>query len=139
LLSRVIEDRSQALNELGIRLDAGWPECPCTAFGDPQRTQQAISAALDATVAASSSGDSVKVDTFTTKGFLEVSFESTGKIDNGFKSFDRLNLSVARANILSQQGLYQFTQEPFRISLALPAHELELENSETHCCAAHAG
>lgn len=133
LLSQAIEERSQTLDELGIRLVVALPEYPCTVSADRQRTEKAISAAFEAAVSASRSGDVIKVDAFSSGEFLELSFESTGKLDNSLKSFDRLKLSVARANILSQQGVYQFTQEPFCILLALPARQHALEDSE-HLC-----
>lgn len=136
LLARMVTNRSHTLDEVGIGLAAAAMKSPATAFGDPQRTEQALSAAFETAVSVSSAGDVVKVDSSVSDGFLEFSFESTSKRDNNLKSSDRLNLSLAKANILSQQGRYEFTAEPFRISLALPVHEPEEIESETLFCTA---
>ena len=136
LLARIIEDRSHSIDALGIRLFAKVPESPAIAFADLRRTEQALSAAFETAVSISVAGDVVKVDSSVSDGFLEFVFQSTSKQDNSLKSSDHLNLSLAKANFLSQQGRYQFTVEPFRISLALPVHESELKDSETFCCAA---
>jgi hypothetical protein len=134
LLTRVIENRSHALDGLGIGLATDVSKLPAIAFGDLQRTEQALSAAFETAVSVSSAGDVVKVDSSVSDGFLEFAFQSTSKQDNNLKSADRLNLSLTKANILSQQGRYEFTSEPFRISLALPVRENEVTESENICC-----
>jgi hypothetical protein len=136
LVARMVAGRSHSLNQAGIGLAAPALKLPAAAFGDPQRTEQALSAAFETAVSVSSAGDVVKVDSSVSDGFFEFSFETTAKQDNNLKSSDRLNLSVAKANILSQQGRYEFTLEPFRISLALPVHQQEIADSETICCTA---
>ncbi len=134
LLTEIIENRAQTLSERGIGLVVAMPASLGTTYGDLQRTRQAMSAAFDTVVAASSAGDIVKVDTCASEELLEIALEGTCRLDNGLKSFERLNLSLTRANILSQQGQYQFTEEPFRISLALPTRQLYLKDSEITCC-----
>jgi hypothetical protein len=136
VMAQMIEGRSHSLNDLGIDVVADVKRIQTTAFGDPQRMEQALSAAFETTVSVSSAGDVVKVDSCVSDGFLEFRFESTSKQENNLKSSDRLNLSLAKANILSQQGRYEFTLEPFRISLALPVHQQEMTDSETICCTA---
>jgi len=136
LLARVIEERSHALDGRGVGLAADQMTMRTTVVGDLQRTEQALSAALETAVSVSSAGDVVKVDSSISDGFLECTFESTSRQDNSLKSSDRLNLSLTKANMLSQRGRYEFTQEPFRISLALPVHASVVTDSETICCTA---
>jgi signal transduction histidine kinase len=136
LLTRVIEERSHALDGRGIDLAAEISTAPAMAFGDLRRTERALAAALDAAVSVSSAGDVIQVDSSVSNGFLECAFQSTSRQDNNLKSSDRLNLSLTKANMLSQQGRYEFTQEPFRISLALPVHASEVTESEAICCTA---
>jgi light-regulated signal transduction histidine kinase (bacteriophytochrome) len=139
LLRRIVEDRTRSLDERGIQLVTTAPALPCLAFGDRNKTEQALSVAFETAVSVSLQGDVVKVDASAFDGFVEFAFQSSHKQDNDLKSSDRLNLSLAKANILSQQGRYSFTREPFRISLALPAHQPDMENSETIDCKACAG
>ncbi len=136
LMTRIADDCSHSLHERDIKLAAIYPTSLGNILGDLQRTEKAISAMLETAISISSAGDVVKVDASPSDGFLEISIESTCRLDNTLKSFDRLNLSLARTYILSQQGQYQFTEEPFRISLALPALQPESEASETICYAA---
>jgi len=134
VLRQVINDHSQAVEARGIDLIAASFKSSGMVFGDRRRTELAIAAAFETAVSVSSAGDVIKVDASPSDGLLEISFESTGGLDNIVTSLDRLNVSLARTNILSQQGQYQFTQEPFRISLALPACQHALEKSGTTCC-----
>lgn len=139
LLSRIVEDRFRSLDERGIQLVTTVPALPCLAFGDHHRTEQALSAAFETAVSVSSPGDVVKVDASAFDGFIEITVQCSRKLDNDLKSSDRLNLSLAKANVLGQQGRYSFTTEPFRILLALPAHQPDMESSETIGCKACAG
>lgn len=136
LLTRVIKERSHTLDSLGIVFSADIPATPATVLGDVQRTEQALSAAFETVISVSSAGDVVQVDSSVSNGFLECAFQSTSRQDNSLKSSDRLNLSLTKANMLSQQGRYELTLEPFRISLALPAHAPEVRDSEAICCTA---
>lgn len=136
LLTRTIEERSDSIAALGIEVTADLPTAPAMAFGDLQRTEQALAAAFETMVSVSSAGDVIQVDSSVSDGFFECALQTTSKQDNSLKSPDRLHLSLAKANMLSQQGRYEFTQEPLRISLALPVHALEVTDSETICCTA---
>ena len=136
LLSQTIEDCSEILQERGVGLTMDISESADTVYGDPQRTRRAIAGAIEVAASVSSAGDVIKIDTSASEDVLEISVESTCRLDNGLKSLERLHLSLTRANILSQRGQYQFTEEPFRISLALPARQPDSETGETVCCAA---
>jgi light-regulated signal transduction histidine kinase (bacteriophytochrome) len=136
VVSQLIESRSQTLDERGIQLITIATNPGCMIHGDRQRTEQALAAAIETAISVSTAGDVVKVESSTTDGFLEFAVETSRNQENDLKSFDRLNLALAKTNILSQQGRYDFTMEPFRISLALPVQLTELENSENVCCEA---
>ncbi|MGB6745988.1 MAG: hypothetical protein WBE38_20230 [Terracidiphilus sp.] len=136
LLSRIFEDRSHSLDALGIRLVQALPEAAGTIVGDRQRTGQALSAAIDTAISVSSAGDVIQVDSSISDGCFEFAVQSTCRQENDLKSADRLNLSLAKANILSQRGRYHFTLDPFRILLALPVQQPNIENSETVPCEA---
>ena len=137
LFAPIVEEHLQMLHERGIGLIVDMSESEDAVFADPQRTRLAIATAFATAISASAAGDVIKVDSSASEGLFEISIESTCRPDNSLKSFERLNLSLVRANIQSQQGQYLFTQEPFRISLALPAHQHGSADNETVGCTAY--
>ncbi|MGA7342242.1 MAG: hypothetical protein WBE72_06375 [Terracidiphilus sp.] len=134
LLAKAIEVHSPALRGSGIEMVAAKPESLQTVLGDRQRTEQTVSALFEAAVSASSAGDVIAMSATRRDGFLEFTIRSTGKQGISMKSANRLNLSLAKANIEIQQGWYDFAADPFRISFGLPVYELA-ESGETSLCA----
>jgi signal transduction histidine kinase len=125
LLSHIVADPPPPLGEKGIGLAAA--ATGGALFADRNRTEQAIAAALETAASAASAGDVIQIDTSRSEGYVEFVIQCPGKLENSLSSSERLNLSVARTSILSQQGRYRFTADPFRISLALPGVQPHIE------------
>jgi len=130
LFARIAQDHASKLAERGIRLEQSARPLPEPVVADRLRTEQAIAAALQTAISASSSGDVIQMDTSQSDESFEVRLQSTCRTENSLNSFDRLHLSLARANMLSQHGGYRFTPEPFCIALMLPARQPQLEKNE---------
>jgi light-regulated signal transduction histidine kinase (bacteriophytochrome) len=128
LLLHIVADRSQRLDEKGIGLAAS--SAIGAVFADRNRIEQAIVAAITAAASVAAAGEVIQIDTSRCEEQIEFIIQCTGKLENSLSSSERLNLSVARASVLSQQGRYRFTQEPFRISFALPALQQQIEKHQ---------
>lgn len=138
LLAPIIEDRTPALRELGIAIAASKPDSPLPVFADAERTQQAISALLETATANSSPGDRIELKTTQSGGSVEFSVTGADNEARRMSSTDRLNLSLAKRNILSQHGAYDFCEDPFRASFTLPVNESGAQAGAENLCAASA-
>jgi hypothetical protein len=138
LLAPMIEDRKPALRELGIAIAASKPDSPRQVFADAARTQQAICAVLEIAVSNSTPGDRIELKTSQSGGFVEFTVTGADNEARRMSSTDRLNLSLAKLNIVSQQGAFDFCEEPFRITLTLPVRESNVRASAENLCAASA-
>ncbi|MGA7108919.1 MAG: hypothetical protein WBV28_18590 [Terracidiphilus sp.] len=116
----VLEDLETALQDKGIRIEAAKPDQVLIGMIDAGRTEQALRAALETAAAASSRDDVIFLNILPRPGFIDlvVHTHSTGKHLN---SSDRLNLSLVEASIRSQQGIVECSEDPFRITLKIPA------------------
>lgn len=123
LLGPMIEGRKPALRELGIAIAAPKPELPQPVFADAERTQQAIAALLETAISNSSPGDRIELRTSQADGFVEFTVTGAGSEARRMSSTDRLNLSLAKGNILSQHGAFEFREDPFGVSFRLPVGE----------------
>jgi hypothetical protein len=138
LLAPMIEDRKPALRELGIAIAAPRTNAPQPVFADAARTQQAICAVLEIAVSNSTPGDRIEMKSSQSGGFVEFTVTGADNEARRMSSTDRLNLSLAKLNIVSQQGAFDFCEEPFRITLTLPVRESNVRASAENLCAASA-
>jgi hypothetical protein len=120
LIAKVIEEKQPALRDQGVEIIAAIPDLPQLAACDAERTEQAVSAVIDAAASVSAPGDAAQLHVFEADGFVEVRVLSACREKSRPNAAARLNLSLARADILSQQGRYYFVDDPFFVSLALP-------------------
>jgi signal transduction histidine kinase len=120
LVAKVLEGKDPALRDHGVEIIAAIPDSPQLVACDTERTEQAVSAVIDAAVSVSGPGDAAQLHVFEADGFVEVRVMSACREKPRPNAATRLNLSLARADILSQQGRYYFIDDPFFVSLALP-------------------
>jgi hypothetical protein len=126
----LVEDDDPTLRESGVRIAAAKPDRHVHVAGDPARTEQAIRAALSAARAMSSQGDVLHLGVMPGDGFAHLTVENRNSQGRSMKSSDRLRLSLAEANIRSQQGVYEFVEDPFRVSMRLPLYDEQERNIE---------
>jgi hypothetical protein len=124
LLGPMIEDRKTELEASGIGIVVARQVRGEPVMGDAERTEQAVAEVLKMAASVSSRGDVIEMHAFHADGFCELTLQNTRKHGKRISSADRLSLSLAWANIISQNGKYQFAEDPFCVSLALPAQEL---------------
>ncbi len=122
-LTPLIEDREPALGELGISISAEKASLERPVFGDSERTAQAISVFLEIAASQSSSGDVIRLSAFQKDDFVEFNVHGPQSHPKPMNSLDRLKLAAAKRNILSQHGRFNLCEDPFRVSIALPAGE----------------
>jgi signal transduction histidine kinase len=120
LLGPVLEECGGAFESQGISLAETIPDGSHPMFCDASRTEQAMTALLEAAASVCEPGDAVGLAVSQAEGLRTVTVRSARKHGKQMHSSARLNLSLARANILSQQGQYHFADDPFCVSFALP-------------------
>ncbi len=130
VIAPLIQDQKARMHAsgAGIAVASQGPWEP--VVGDAQRTEQAVAAVLQILAEVAERGDVIEIAGAPRNGFLEVTIENTRRNPKNISSSARLNLALAEENILSQQGRYEFTKEPFRVSLALPIEALERGRGE---------
>lgn len=120
MLSNIIDERAGTLERLGIGIAVRIPDSIRKVICDPRRTEQAFSAVLDAGAAICRRGDVIELKAFHSEEFYEFTVQRAGRHGNRIDSSSRLYLSLAKENILSQEGMYQFTGDPFCVAFCLP-------------------
>jgi len=125
LLAPMIEVQSELLRESMIEIRLSNPGFRTTVVGDAERTEQALSAILSAAAAVASRGDVIELDASQHGMFLRIDVRNSGSKDTRLDASNRLGLSLAEANVLIQQGHYEFSEDPFCVSLALPLNQVD--------------
>lgn len=123
LLSPMIDDQRSLLQSTGVKIVVtrhdGWER----VVGDAERTGQAFVELLKLAASASAPGDVIELLSSDRNGFAEVIIRNGRSRGKRMNSSDRLILSLAEINIVSQHGRCQFTNDPFCVSLALPVED----------------
>jgi hypothetical protein len=120
LLAPILEAQESVARELGVSIKVARPHQAIALFVDAERTEQALQFALEVAASVSSPGEVIHFSVVPRDGFAEVILQNGNCHGKRLSSFDRLSLSVVEENIRSQQGRYEFAEDPFRILLALP-------------------
>lgn len=120
LLEPIVEAHSRALQDSGVAILTATQSPGQTVVGDAERTKQALSAALAAAAALCNRGDVIELLEAAHNGYVRLTLRAAHPQGGRIDSSHRLSLSLAEINMLSQRGHYEFAENPFRISLALP-------------------
>jgi len=119
----VFDELNASLAERGVSLAIARPFENLQVTADATRTELAFEAALNAAAAISSPGDEIEIDAVSGGGFVELAIRNRNARGKNLSSDERLNLTLAEASILSQQGGYELAWDPFRVSFRLALHE----------------
>jgi len=122
LLSPLLKDQRAALKGSGVQLSVAIGDGLSPVVGDSVRTGQAILAALEIAASSSARGDGIEVSLASRRGFAELAVGNRRAHGKALNSTQRLSLSLAVANIQSQHGQLEWTDDPFHLTLALPLH-----------------
>lgn len=120
LLAVVAKDQGTALQAADVELRMAIPSGLPTMLGDVKRTQQALSAALKLAASVSAAGDVVELLVSACSEYVKLIVRNDRVHGRPLSSTERLSLSLAQANILSQQGEYEYAEDPFCMRMALP-------------------
>lgn len=134
LLAPMIQDQRILLQSAGVGIAVAQAEPWEPIVGDEERTKQALKAVLKLAASVSSRGDVIELHSSHPNGFAELTLQNTRSHGKRMNSSQRLNLSLAEVNILSQHGRYHFAEDPFRVSLALPMQDLGPVRGEMVLC-----
>lgn len=120
LLAPMIDDQRAQLHSSGVGFAVANTVEWAPVLGDAQRTVHALVAVLRMAGATAARGDVIELHTSCDPGFMQLKFQNSRRHGKRMSSSDRLSLSLAVANITSQHGTYDFREDPFCFSLALP-------------------
>jgi light-regulated signal transduction histidine kinase (bacteriophytochrome) len=120
MVAAVAEGQQATLQELGIELRVQLPGDLPLALGDATRTRQALTAGLAAATLVSVSCDVIHITAAACNQRVVLILEIDRIHGIRLESHERLNLRLAQTNMLSQQGDYECTEDPFRVRLAVP-------------------
>ena len=127
LLSPLLKDRRAALKGTGVQLSVSTEDNLPAVLGDCARTEQAVLAALDIAIGTASKGDAIEVSLASRDGVAELAVGNERAHGKALNSTQRLNLSLAAANMQSQHGQFHWADDPFLASLALPLQPMSPE------------
>jgi signal transduction histidine kinase len=119
LVAPVIEDQRAVLRSSNIEFCVVVPAVMPLVLGDVARTLQPLFAALKIAASVASPGDAVELSISASNGLVDLVIRNRGVQGRPLNSSERLSLALAEANIRSQQGGYQCSEYPFRVSIQL--------------------
>lgn len=134
LISPILEDLDAALRRSGVQIAPANPEQSAVhAIADPARTEQALRAALNTALSVASRDDVILLDVLPRDGFVDLTIYNTKPHGKSLGSSDRLSLSLVKASIRSQQGIFECVEDPLRISLKLPLQDVDEMSTAVTC------
>lgn len=123
-LAPVMEDQKALLDGSGVTIKVVKSDDLPFLLADKNRMLQALYAALQIAASFSSSGDIIELLVTRKDRFVELIVQNGRTHGRRLNSSERLRLSLAEANIRSQQGEFECTDDPFRVSMELPVGDL---------------
>jgi hypothetical protein len=123
LLAFLAESQKEICGESGVGIEIVASETLRPILGDKERTLQSLVAVLRIAVSLSKSGDKVALLVTSRMGAIALIVQNKHTHGRTLNSSERLSLSVAETNILSQSGSYELTPDPFRVTLTLPIQD----------------
>jgi hypothetical protein len=120
LLAGVVDDQQAVLQAYGVEFRMADPCGLPNVLGDAARTRQALSAALKLAASIAVAGDVVELLAFAAGGYVESIIRNSRVQARSLNSSERLSLSLAQTNMLSQRGKFEYAEGPFCMRIALP-------------------
>jgi signal transduction histidine kinase len=126
LLASIAESQKEICGESGVGIEIAASDTLRPILGDKERILQSLVAVLRIAVSLSKSGDTVALLVTSRMSTIALSVQNKHTHGRNLSSSERLSLSVAETNILSQSGSYELTPDPFRVTLTLPIQGVDL-------------
>jgi signal transduction histidine kinase len=120
MVATAVDDLTTTPQKPGVELTLLLPETIAMALGDAGRALQAILVGLKTAMEVSAAGDAVQIVVTARGPWVELVIRNDRVHGVTLNSSARLSLSLARTNILSQQGEFEHSEDPFRVRMALP-------------------
>jgi hypothetical protein len=118
LIAPIAADWKASLDAFGIGLAVHMSEQQLSAVGDAERMEQTVMALLEAAASDAARGDRLEMRLLASDGWLECSLENCDRKARHLNSVGRLHLAVARENMQSQNGRFEFCDDPFCIRVS---------------------
>jgi predicted RNA-binding protein YlqC (UPF0109 family) len=131
VIENVLYDPDPALETAGIRIEAARSADSIRVVGDAGRMEQALRAALKTAALVSSRDRVLQVEILSRNGLVDLIVKASGNSRKSFDSSDRLTLALAEANLRSQQGMVEWSEDPLRIVLKIPIEASAVSTEET--------
>jgi len=125
LLASLAESQKEICGESDVGMEIVASETLRPILGDKERTLQSLVAVLRIAVSLSKSGGTVALLVTFRMDAIALIVQNKHTHGRNLSSSERLSLSVAETNILSQGGSYELTPDPFRVTLTLPIQDAD--------------
>ncbi len=129
LLESIIENQSPLFQESGVNLEVDIDNVLPATLLDMDRTVQAVLAILSAVKSISAKGDVVRLHVARHQDHIHLEVLNRSATSKQLGMTERLALTLAKLNILAQEGEYHQQEEPFCVSLKLAFHSEPSDNS----------
>jgi light-regulated signal transduction histidine kinase (bacteriophytochrome) len=123
VLSEALDGEVPALNERGVAVNVLSAEPLAKAYGDADRTLQAILAGLRVVAARSAPGDTIQIETGWSELQVQLVIRNQGSQPSPLDPVLRLSILLAEANMLSQKGKFECAADLCSAFLTLPRHD----------------
>jgi len=132
LISAAVNAADSNLLRFGPRVSIAEIDGGVEVLADTARAEDAIGAVLATVAGASTHGDEVHVTVELRDGFAGVMVCAAHANEKKLTSIDRLRLMVAEGSVRSQQGIFEYSEDPLYVSLKFPLHDREEPGSACH-------
>lgn len=125
LLTPVVDEQKTALQGSEVAIEVTLPRGLRRILADKDRTLQALFAVLKIAVSVSAPGDLIELVVTHSGETVALTIRNRRVHGKSLSSLERLNLALAEANIRSQQGVCECTEDPFRVSLTFQVEDVD--------------
>jgi hypothetical protein len=131
LLDSIPDHEESNPNPLFLEIRETKIDCEIRVLADLDRTVQAVHAVLRAVSGHFLTGGRIGLSVNMCDGFAVFNMRPVDAQINRLNSIDRLHLSLAEESIRSQEGFFDYQEDPLHISLGLPVISEDAEQEAT--------
>jgi signal transduction histidine kinase len=121
LAAALAADQGPVLHAAGVGLAVECPQSSARVLAQETTLRQALFTVLQLAIALSSAGGQVALRVAPQAGSVDVTVASQGT--RSLQAAERLSLAVAEAHLRHQRGEFTYREDPFQVSLSLPARK----------------
>jgi hypothetical protein len=120
LIDSIPDREDSASYQFALHASATEADRGIQVLADPDRAVEAVRAVLRALSGHSYAGERIELSIDSSDGFAVLTLRPVNAQIKRLSSIDRLHLSLAEESIRSQEGIFEYLEQPISISIKLP-------------------